>query len=778
MRASITGLFLQRFSAIASTLLLLLLAPSQSARAQDQDIGQTVARISFVSGSVSYSRGDDPDQWDDAIVNVPLTLGDKIYAPEDGRAELQLPGGNFVRVGHRTYFTALNLTYDTKQFYLGEGAAAFNIRRLGSDEVFEVDTPNVAVTFDGPGKYRLEVDRDGNTRILVRRGRVVVAANGRQITAQEGEIHVYGIDSPRYEMVALRSLDAFDSWVDERDNRFERGYVELRQYANDDLVGIEDLRDYGRWEDIPEYGRAWTPDRVAVGWRPYTVGRWFWQDPWGWTWISEEPWGWAPSHYGRWTSYNSRWYWVPDRPRVRVRYAPAVVAFVRDRDDVGWFPLAPRDRFIPWWGRQAERRNIQNITYVNRNYITVVNQNTFISSRNVSSNIVRDSVIVRDTNRVRVMEEPLPIPNRSSLRLRGEREDRKAQRPPETVVSRPAVVRVAPVPPPPTFQEKLPEIQKAKGEPVAPDKAQAMGLANLKSNRRGLVRAAAAESGQGDFAPRTQGSTAPAAQPLTAPRGKKLAKADDPGVTNVPQQPERSDRPSKSDQGVKTPSEPSKESTRLPEGQQQQDREPQKRGKQPQEQQKQDTGLQQQPQKETPQARKEQQREEQKRQAQERQQLQEQERQKQDTGLQQQPQKETPQARKDQQREEQKRQAQERQQLQEQERQKQDTGLQQQPQKETPQARKDQQREEQKQQAQERKQLQEQERQKQDTGLQQQPQKETPQARKDQQREEQKRQAQERQQLQEQERQKQDTRLQQQPQKETPQARKDQQREE
>jgi hypothetical protein len=212
-----------------------------------------------------------------------------------------------------------------------------------------------------------------------------------------------------------------------------------------------------------------------------------------------------------------------------VRYAPAVVAFVRDRDDVGWFPLAPRDRFIPWWGRQPERRNIQNITYVNRNYITVVNQNTFISSRNVSNNIVRDSVIVRETNSVRVMEQPLPIPNRSSLRVRGEREDRKVQRPPETVVSRPAVVRVAPVPPPPTFQEKLPEIQKAKGEPVAPDKAQAMGLANLKSNRRGLVRAAAAESGQGDFAPRTQGSTAPAAQPLTAPRGKKTGQGRRPG---------------------------------------------------------------------------------------------------------------------------------------------------------------------------------------------------------------------------------------------------------
>ncbi len=682
MRALMTGLSLQRFSAVASTLLLFLLALPQSARAQDID--QTVARISFVSGSVSYSRGDDPDEWDSAIVNVPLTLGDKIYAPEDGRAELQLPGGNFVWLGHRTYLTALNLTYDTKQYYLGEGAAAFNIRRLGSDEVFEVDTPNVAVTLDGPGKYRVEVDEDGNTRILVRRGRVVVAANGRQITAQEGEIHVYGIDSPRYEMVALRSPDAFDSWVNERDDRFERGYADARRYTSDEVVGIEDLRDYGRWEDIPEYGRAWTPDRVAVGWRPYTVGHWFWQDPWGWTWISEEPWGWAPSHYGRWTFYRSRWYWVPVGPTVRVvRYAPAVVAFVRDRDDVGWFPLHPRDRFIPWWGRRAEPRNVQNITYVNRTYITVVNQNTFISSRNVSNNIVRDSVIVREANSVRVMAQPLPIPNRSSLGVRGERGDRKFQRPPATVVSRPAVVRVAPVPPPPTFQEKLPEIQKTQGEPVAPDKARTMGLANLKSsNRRNPIRAAAVESSRGDFAPRTPSASAPAAQPLTAPRGKKLATAEDPVVTTVPQRPERSERSkAKPDQEVTAPSEASKAPARLPEGQQQQDREPQKRGKQPQEQQ--------------------QLREEQKRQGQERQQLQEQERQKQETRLQQQPQKEAPQARKEQQREEPGREQLDRRQSQKQERELQQTQSQQR--KAPPEPRKQSQRERQKRQDEEKK---------------------------------------------------------------------------
>ena len=80
---------------------------SKPALAQEQY--PAVARISFVSGAVSYSRGDDPDEWDDAIENVPLTIGDRIYSPEDGRAELQLSSGNFVRLSPRSYFSTLNL---------------------------------------------------------------------------------------------------------------------------------------------------------------------------------------------------------------------------------------------------------------------------------------------------------------------------------------------------------------------------------------------------------------------------------------------------------------------------------------------------------------------------------------------------------------------------------------------------------------------------------------------------------------------------------------------
>jgi Family of unknown function (DUF6600) len=273
-------------------------------------------------------------------------------------------------------------------------------------------------------------------------------------------------------VVALRSPDAFDDWASERDDRYERTYRNAYQYANDQVIGVEGLSNYGQWEELPDYGYAWTPARVSAGWAPYSVGHWFWQDPWGWTWISDEPWGWATFHYGRWTRYRSRRYWVPVRPRVRaVRYVPALVEFVRVRDNIGWFPLHPRDRLIPWWDG---RREAQNVTYVNRTHVTIVNQDTFVSPRNVSNYIVRDSAVVREATSLRVLQQPLPVPSRSSLRVAEGRE--RAQRPPTKVLSRAAVVRTAAPPPPPTFQQKLPEIREQEGKPATQVAALEMGL--------------------------------------------------------------------------------------------------------------------------------------------------------------------------------------------------------------------------------------------------------------------------------------------------------------
>ncbi len=381
------------------------LAVAPAGQAQE-DFSQTVARVAFVQGDGSLQRGDDPSSWQPLAVNVPMTIGDRVWTGDAGRLELQAPG-LVAFLAPRTDLTALNLTEDVQQYSVAEGTATIRVVSMDDEDVFEIDTPNAAVTLERPGLYRVYVDADGNTRFAVRLGEALVAAAGGEVSLRAGEeMIVTGIDDPEYDVVAIPLADSWDRWVTSRERR--RHDIVAYDYTSSDVVGAEDLDAYGDWETVPQYGRVWRPRSVAASWAPYRIGHWIWQDPWGWTWVSAEPWGWAPYHYGRWVMASSRWCWVPVAPNVRhVAYAPALVAFVGGGPGwslnvsvggggyVGWFPLAPRDPFVPWWGHTSGSLASSRAVYANRNYATVVARSAFEGARPAQTAMVRDAGIVR-----------------------------------------------------------------------------------------------------------------------------------------------------------------------------------------------------------------------------------------------------------------------------------------------------------------------------------------------------------------------------------------------
>lgn len=484
----------------------------------DENIQQTVARVSLIAGGVSFSRGDDPEDWGPADVNVPMTLGDRVWTGDAGRLELQVHGGNLVRLSARTDLQALNLSTDVKQFSLSLGTASFSIRRLDDNDVFEVDTPNSAVTFERPGDYRIDVTEGGDTRVQVRRGRAIAAAGGGQIALSGGQaIEIEGTDAPRYDIVALPREDGWDRWTQERDQRLAqaRSYA----YVTADIAGVEDLDQYGRWQQIPEYGWAWSPVSVEVGWAPYRAGRWIWQDPWGWTWVAAEPWGWAPYHYGRWAFYGSSWFWVPVGPNVRVvAYSPALVAFCGGGGGyVGWFPLAPRDPYNPWWQR-GPTVNVTNVTYVNRTYITVVNQTTFVSGRNLTGNYVSDRTVIRQVESAPVLRGPVNvIPTRASIRMGAQ--PASAVRPPSAGSTRSVVTRSAPPPQQPRFDSKVDVIRQNGGAPVSAREAARL---TVQQPAQPVVRSrpVVTDSGRVTLAPRNESSQTVRPEPVAPAPGR------------------------------------------------------------------------------------------------------------------------------------------------------------------------------------------------------------------------------------------------------------------
>ena len=452
---------------------------------QGEEIHQSVARVSFVSGNVSLARGDDPRVWRKAAVNAPLTSGDRLFAGKDGRVELELLGGNLVDLAPRSELSILNVGGGT-QLALRSGSVSLSVRRVLEDEAFEVDTPVAAVTLQGAGDYRIEVPAAAAALVAVRRGTATVAAGGGELSVGNGQqVRIEGREPPRYDFGTARAPDEWDHWVEQRARRFRE--IRSSAFVHSEVVGVADLDEFGRWENTPDYGNAWTPSNVDKDWQPYRAGHWLWQDPWGWTFVGEEPWGWAPYHYGRWAVYPSGWFWVPETPTARyVAYSPALVAFLgggadgsvaqgfHAGADVGWFPLALQDPFYPWWIPRLDvtLTKVTEFVYRNRKHVSVVAAKGFVSGEPVRAILSREAAILQEGGAAPVLRVPLPLPpTQDSLRAAAGTKPGRIDRPSEAILTRPIVARSQPPAGPPAFVAKLEVIRQNLGAPVPPSVA-------------------------------------------------------------------------------------------------------------------------------------------------------------------------------------------------------------------------------------------------------------------------------------------------------------------
>ncbi|HEY2823793.1 MAG TPA: DUF6600 domain-containing protein [Candidatus Acidoferrum sp.] len=507
---------ISRFTPRFAALLLLFcaaafLAPLR-ALAQDQDgppdgddPSTRVARISHTDGAVSFNPAG-TDDWVGAVVNRPMTTGDKLWSDNGARAELHI-GSASLRIGSTTGFSFLNLSDDVAQIQITEGTLRVRVKRLEQNETFEIDTPNLAFSILRPGTYRISVNENGdNTEVSVIGGEGEVTGGGQAYSVHAEQTATFvGTDQLDADVQQLAGDDEFDQWCAQRDVREDRSAS--ARYVSPDVVGYEDLDEYGGWRPVPEYGTVWFPHTTVVGWAPYRYGHWVYIAPWGYTWVEDEPWGYAPFHYGRWVVVGGVWGWVPAPPQVvgvayvRPVYAPALVAWVGGPhfgvavgSNVGWFPLGPREVYVPSY--QVSRRycerinvsntrvdrvvvnnyyttvvvnkqvNVTNVTYVNqraRGAVTATSGSTFVSGQNVSRNVVRVDQREIVSSHV-VAGAPAIAPNRQTFVGAGRP---AAVRPPATIQTRTVVAKAPPPPAPMNVDRQEAAIRANGGRPVA-----------------------------------------------------------------------------------------------------------------------------------------------------------------------------------------------------------------------------------------------------------------------------------------------------------------------
>jgi len=370
-----------RFMRTAVFLFLFSLAVLPVAHSQEPvvDPPGRVARLSYIDGEVSLAPAGS-EEWAEAVLNRPLTSGDRLWVDNGGRAELQM-GSASVHLDQGSGFSFVDLDDEQLHMKLTEGVATVRVQRKREDESIEIDTPNATVRLLHPGEYHIEVNEDGDqTVVKTRSGESEVEGENQSFTVAANEEGVFkGTNQLTESIEPLGPRTAFEAWANDRDRPEQES--QSSRYVSRDVIGYRDLDRYGDWISEPGYGYVWQPSYVVSGWAPYRYGRWVWVSPWGWSWIDDAPWGFAPFHYGRWAYLRSRWCWVPGPVYARPVYAPALVAWTGTPgfsvslsfgSGIGWFPLGPREAFIP-----AYRYSPRYIRSVNVWHTTVIN-NTYV----------------------------------------------------------------------------------------------------------------------------------------------------------------------------------------------------------------------------------------------------------------------------------------------------------------------------------------------------------------------------------------------------------------
>ena len=415
-----------RFLHISVAIVLGFVTLTGAANAQSDPPGR-IGRLAYINGPVSF-HDEDQTQWAPAIVNRPLSTGDSLWTEPNARSEVSISGTR-VRMDGATELDMLAI--DDSQVRMQVPQGRLDIKAAAMDRPYEIVTPRGTVALQQPGDYYILAGSTQDPTLLgVRSGAAqITSLNGQTLAVRAGEVGEVSGDS---DAPVLRTIQGAPPpmqpyWAD-RDRQIS---YDQSQYVPVTVTGYEDLDAYGVWSNQGDYGQIWTPRFVPVGWEPYRNGHWVYMQPWGWTWVDEQPWGFAPFHYGRWVNVHRRWSWVPPAREAQPVYAPALVSFIGGggaglllasrQPSVGWFPLGPREVYVPPYTanrdyfRNVNRASVRDqalidaryqwaqehrdaerpppadprFTHVNQRFATVVPQQAFQQSRPMERAVIK-----------------------------------------------------------------------------------------------------------------------------------------------------------------------------------------------------------------------------------------------------------------------------------------------------------------------------------------------------------------------------------------------------
>lgn len=258
------------------------LAQKEEARGKTRDrfvISARAGGVNAVTGKTGvHSKGS--SIWEQLTIKDNLEGGDVVKTGLDGRVEILLNPGSYMRVGENSEFELTSNSLDNLEVRVIRGTAI--VEATGAEDtelLINITTPHAKMAIVRRGLYRVNVVPGDVTEVIVRKGRLLLSDPDAKIKA--GKKLIFSGNS--YSVAALtdaekKDVDSFDLWSKDRAHVVAKANQQLT--SRDRRILRSGFTDDWAFRFSPQIGGIWFFDSLfgCYSFMPFYAG---WGSPYG-----------------------------------------------------------------------------------------------------------------------------------------------------------------------------------------------------------------------------------------------------------------------------------------------------------------------------------------------------------------------------------------------------------------------------------------------------------------------------------------------------------------
>ncbi len=240
-------------------------------------ISSKAGKVNLIEGTVSVERNNGKSSGLKQGDN--LVVGEKASTGSNGKAEVLLNPGSYLRLGENSEFEFSTNDLDDLQLKLNRGSAIFEII-TNTDQGFVVgiQTPQTKTLILESGVYRIDVLADNSTKVSVWKGKAQVGEK-QSFIVKDGKFAIVKDSQTAIAKFDRDNKDALDTWSKLRAKDLMAINAKLRE-ANLRNSLINSFNN-GGWNSYESYG-VWVFNRFTGSWCYLPFGGYGNRNPYGW----------------------------------------------------------------------------------------------------------------------------------------------------------------------------------------------------------------------------------------------------------------------------------------------------------------------------------------------------------------------------------------------------------------------------------------------------------------------------------------------------------------